>query len=303
MKTNNNSSSSVINELQYSLHNSENFNDLLKYSAREITEKYILVIKEYLKFAIENISLKKNIVYSKYIIIKGLEAVTHVFFFILYYTKNLSLSYYHSQKSYYLFIEFVGQISEEQNSFLQLSTKDATMYVYKKSIFELHNDLKKNITQKKQESEVLDKFNKNILLFKIIVNFFIHKIQFQRENSDISGLYIPTLETVLNKFNALDLSSDKSNVMYFLLENISNVASIDVDSNKYLKILDSFLNIILKNPNLFKEERIKKKILALKNGDLNDNNDINNDSSIINNLLNNMMNGDIKKFINYLFES
>ena len=80
MKTNNNSSSSVINELQYSLHNSENFNDLLKYSAREITEKYILVIKEYLKFAIENISLKKNIVYSKYIIIKGLEAVTHVFF-------------------------------------------------------------------------------------------------------------------------------------------------------------------------------------------------------------------------------
>ena len=91
--------------------------------------------------------------------------------------------------------------------------------------------------------------------------------------------------------------------MYFLLENISNISSIDVDSSKYLKILDTFLNIILKNPNLFKEERIKKKILALKNGDLIDNNDINNDSSIINNLLNNMMNGDIKKFINYLFES
>ena len=59
MKTNNsnvNTNPSVISELQYSLHNSENFNDLLKYSSREITEKYILVIKEYLKFSIENLT-------------------------------------------------------------------------------------------------------------------------------------------------------------------------------------------------------------------------------------------------------
>ena len=62
---------------------------------------------------------------------------------LLLYTKNLELVNYHCQKSYYYYVEFIGQIGDDNHSFLQLNSKDATLFVYKKTIFEINNDFKK----------------------------------------------------------------------------------------------------------------------------------------------------------------
>jgi hypothetical protein len=91
---------------------------------------------EYLKYVLENHKIK-NACYKKFILIRGLETINHVFYFILYYTNNLEITYFHSQKAIYFYVEFIQQTSTEENSFLQLNSRDAIMYVYKKTIFEI----------------------------------------------------------------------------------------------------------------------------------------------------------------------
>ena len=208
-------------------------------------------------FIVENMKNIKKVKYFRYVVMRGLETITHVFTIILYYTKNLTLAYYHSQKSYYLFVEFIGQISEEQNTFLQLSSKDATMYVYKKTIYELHNDLKKNITHRIDDNIKLESLDLNIQLLKIIINYIIYTDEFNRIN--ISSI-MSSLEKIGNKINVLNLKREKIeiyNKISFFLENISNNDTIKYD--KYLEILDIFFKKIQKNIELL--NNIKEKVL------------------------------------------
>ena len=254
---NNTSNTSVINDLQYSLHNSDNFKNIIQLSSQDINKKYISLIVEYLIFIVENMKNIKKIKYFRYIVMRGLETITHVFTIILYYTKNLTLAYYHSQKSYYLFVEFIGQISEEQNTFLQLSSKDATMYVYKKTIYELHNDLKKNITHRNDDIIKLESLDINIQLLKIIINYIIYTDEFNKTN--VSTIMF-SLEKIANKINILNLKREKIEIykkISFFLENISNNDIVKYD--KYLEIIDIFLKKIQKNIELLND--IKDRML------------------------------------------
>lgn len=131
-------------EINYSLHNSENFKKELEYEISEIIDKISQLFIDYFKFITENIKLKKTNL-SRFIITRGLDTLVNVFNHILFYTKNLDVTYFHSQKAFYFYTEFIGQISEDEKMFLQLSSRDATTYVYKKTIYEINNELKKKM--------------------------------------------------------------------------------------------------------------------------------------------------------------
>ena len=47
------------------------------------------------------------------------------------------------QKSFYYYIEFIGQIGDSNHQFLQLNSKDATLFVFKKTVFEINSDHRK----------------------------------------------------------------------------------------------------------------------------------------------------------------
>ena len=125
----------------YSLNNSENYKKDLECNVCEVTKKYTELIVDYFKFIIENIKLT-NINFRKFIIIRGLDTITNIFLHLLYYTKNIDLTYFHCQKSFYFYIEFVNQISDDEKMFLQLTSRDAITYVYKKTIFDINNEIK-----------------------------------------------------------------------------------------------------------------------------------------------------------------
>ena len=116
--------------------------------------KYSELLIEYTKFIVENIQIK-NKSYSKFIIIRGLDTITNVFTTILYYTKNLDLTFFHCQKSYYFYVEFISQISEAEKLFLQLSSRDASTYVYKKTLFDLNNSVLKTPCSGRFEREMV----------------------------------------------------------------------------------------------------------------------------------------------------
>ena len=132
-------------ENDFSLQNINNYNKTFDVNINnDIMNKYIELVIEYFKFIFENSKIQK-LTYSKFIIIRGLETITNVFNIILYYTKNINLTYFQCQKSFYYYIEFIGQITEEQHTFLQLSSRDAIIYVYKKTFYEINNDFRKNL--------------------------------------------------------------------------------------------------------------------------------------------------------------
>jgi len=169
------------NSNNYSLTNTINYKKKLEDDIGSILDKFLKIIIEYLKYVLENHKIK-NVSYKKFIIIRGLETISHVFHFILYYTNNLEITNYHSHKAIYFYVEFIQQTSTEENSFLQLNSNDAIMYVYKKTIFNINNEYRKNINnnwKKEINNEIFLKWeilNTSITIIKTLLLFLINSI-------------------------------------------------------------------------------------------------------------------------------
>ena len=230
-------------ENTYSLHNVDNFNKTLDISLNDITNKYTELVVEYLKFIYENIKVQ-NLTYSKFIVTRGLETITNVFSIILYYTKNIDLTYFQCQKSFYYYIEFIGQITEEQHTFLQLNSRDAITYVYKKTFFEINNDFKKNMLPLSKENvKKFDLINEYIKIYKILLLKIINT------DTKINTNYIDNFEICCIKLNNLKIDLISLNI----LESIITILDNKINN------IDNFLKIIL-----FITKKINKKIDFIK---------------------------------------
>jgi|LakMenEpi03Aug12_release.lakeMendotaPanAssembly.Ray.scaffolds.fasta_scaffold469557_2 hypothetical protein len=235
---------SSLNDTNYSLHNIDNFKQLLDYNPSEILIKYNELITEYLNYFVENNKIK-NPNYLKFIVIRGIETVTHVFHTILHYTKNLEITYLHCQKAYYFYIEFICQISEDQNVFLQLSSKDAIMYVYKKTIYEINNEYKKNITDLLPDE--LNKINyvtEYIILLKTLVSIVINNEKFLHKHDNTK--LIEQCSNLSNKIILTKIDIINLPIIHLFFEKISNNYK---DFNKVYEFILTFLKKINRNNN------------------------------------------------------
>lgn len=133
------------------LQNIKNYNKKLDMSKKNIySNKYIDIIHQYLLYSSENTYIQDR-KYFNYIIVKGIETLTNIFNILLLYTKNIDLVYYHCQKSFYYYLEFIGQISNENNSYLNLSSKDAVLFVYRKTIFKINQEYRSSFLNTDEE--------------------------------------------------------------------------------------------------------------------------------------------------------
>jgi hypothetical protein len=112
------------------LSNQKNYNKKIINTYSEIIAAYKKIVIEYLNYIVDNLNYPK-------MIIPGLETLTHVFIILLINTKNLELTIYHCQKTYYYYVEFMQQITNE-HMFLKLTAKDAILGVYKATIFDIN---------------------------------------------------------------------------------------------------------------------------------------------------------------------
>jgi len=229
----------------YSLNNLENYNKNLDYKIHEIVNKYISLLNEFLKFILEKITTKpwKNSSKTafessaKFIIIRGYETITNVFNIVLYYTKNLDLTFYHCQKAYYYYIEFIEQISNVDHIFLQLNSRDATTYVYKKTLSELDEDIKKNLhsssTNTKHAIKIIDEHTK---IFKNIFEFLLQFLDVNNvssTNTKIIERFITTCEKIFlynSTYNTQNAANNLS-TMYNKIDGINNSFLENYDNN------------------------------------------------------------------------
>ena len=166
------------NQPIYLLNQYENYHTKLEYSFENINAKYNELIFEYLSFIAENKKMAyKNSDYFKFIVFRGLYTISHVFYFILMYSNNLDMAYYHSQRSYYFYIEFIEQISDDLHSFLKLSSRDAVLFVYKKTINEIPADIQKNIFISPETRQILKIVSVNIENMKDMLDIIIDDVK------------------------------------------------------------------------------------------------------------------------------
>ena len=221
----------------FSLQNLDNYRKNIDNTTIEVTEKYYMLIAEYFKFITENIKVK-NSNFSKFIITRGLDTITNVFNSIFYYTKNIDLTYFHCQKSFYFYVEFVGQISEDEKMFLQLSSRDATLYVYKKTIFEINNECKNTIESSKLINDQIEIINSYINIYKTLVYKIIQSDVLTKNN-----LYIETFEKICKKINKTNLNNENVVLLntiidrlYFLISDVDYFFDIVQEFTKKMKL-------------------------------------------------------------------
>ena len=270
---------------EFDLQNIENYNKTITDNEDEIYARYTNIIIQYLLLGIEKIK-NHNADYVKYILIKGVFTISYVFKMLLMYTCNLQLTYHHCQKSYSYYIEFIGQIGDDAVTYLQLNSKDAALFVYKKTIFDILEEVKKKYT----EVDVNEKKNKNVSIMMDIYNKvieteithlnaeqiknteFINRIYTSvgGVNSKLCKLYYYSTEnsegniTTNDLINEIKNNSDKTNPFFkkivyikffcdiLVLKKTANSADIDgVDYYKdYIKMIEYFTKKIRKINNL-----------------------------------------------------
>jgi hypothetical protein len=272
--TNKQINNSLNDNAHFILYNISNYKMLIENSPTEILNKYVELIIEYMRFISEKIMMK-NKTYYRFIFERGLETISHVFLVIFYYTKNLELTFYHSQKAYYFYVEFIEQISDDNVTFLQLSSRDAILFVYKKTIFDLNNEYKKNINEPNlDDKKILEILDSHTYIYRNIVKFIINHKDFKYESKiDYINTCCDSIEFVSLTLNTV---SNKLKINYtdciFLFILLLDDKKLDILN--FFKLLDQFIKKILSRKK-FDEKIVNSRIYDSEINNFISNNELN----------------------------
>jgi hypothetical protein len=231
-------------ETKHSLTNPDNYKKSIDCTISIVIEKYFNLILDYYNNIYSIVHFKNN-TYSKYIIIRGLDTLTNVFLNILSSTKNIDLTYFHCQKAFYFYIEFIDQISDDEKTFLQLTSRDATTYVYKKTVFEICQEHRKqNDSEHNEKCKKIGHFINTLQLYLLkIIN-----LEFNKNNE-----YLELLKTLsnkvissANKLVASDLE-DITDKIYNKIEDVQSFLKVSLHIVKKISRSSSSNNEFIKN--------------------------------------------------------
>ena len=227
---------------QFMLYSISNYKLSIENSVSEILNKFVHILIEYMRFISEKIMMK-NKKYYCFIFERGVETLIHVFSVIFYYTKNVDLTFYHTQKACYFYVEFIEQISDDNVTFLQLSSRDATLFVYKKTIFDINNEYKKSIQEPTEEEKIiLSKINSYMGIYKSIVLFITNHNDFTKTNYiNICSDSIEFISETLNK-NKMNSDILRINCIYLFATLLDDK---NLEINDFFKLLDEFIKKII----------------------------------------------------------
>jgi len=228
--------------------------------------RYVELINEYMLYVVENMIIQDD-TYLLFLIRRGVETIMHCFKFLLMYTKNLELTIYQCKKALYYYIEFIGQISDVSlhHSYLQLNSKDATLFVYKKTIYDINNVYRKNFTLGDEDQQFLNSISNIIMLFNATLFHLLQKerLKYEKKESIIHFAVDKSASIIDKLFNSGNciLIDSKTELCLFVFQNFQ---TYDVDTIKYSNICEIFVKKLRKYSNeetlLDIKTRIKEKI-------------------------------------------
>ncbi len=154
------------------LSDTKNYNDTILNDEMDVVRAYIDILNEYLFHAGDKIVVQ-NHAYYIFVLKRGCDTIKHIFNIVFMYTKNLNLTIHHCKKAFLYYVEFIGQIGDDNHTFLQLNSKDATLFVYKKTIFDINNEYKKKVDFTINERKKLKFINVSCNLFNELILYIL----------------------------------------------------------------------------------------------------------------------------------
>ena len=247
--------------------NVENYNKTFEFTdIKTYVLRYVELINEYMLYVVENMIIQDD-TYLLFLIRRGVETIMHCFKFLLMYTKNLELTIYQCKKALYYYIEFIGQISDVSlhHSYLQLNSKDATLFVYKKTIYDINNVYRKNFTLEDEDQQFLNSISNIIMLFNATLFHLLQKerLKYEKKESIIHFAVDKSASIIDKLFNSGNciLIDSKTELCLFVFQNFQ---TYDVDTIKYSNICEIFVKKLRKYKDekslLEMKSRIKEKV-------------------------------------------
>ena len=238
----------------FNLNDINNHKQHIHNSIPEILTQFIYIIVEYFTFVSDKITMKNKTFYQ-FIFIKGIDTIVNIFSMIFYYTKNLELTYYHTQKACYYYIEFIENLSYNNENNLKLTTNDAILFVYNQNIFLINNKFKKNGISMEEET-IFNTINKYISLYKNTLLFII------KHNNYNSNHITKYCEYLINLHNIIQ-TNIKPNTTEHIQLFINLLQHNNIDIPDFFIIINEFVSTIIKKK--YDEKNIKRKIYSLIN--------------------------------------
>lgn len=244
----------------YNISNPKNFKKKFEnLDISQIIYKFSTLMSEFLLCTSENI-IVQNDEYLLFVIQRGLETLKHCFKFLYMYTKNLDLTIYHCKKAYCYYVEFIGQIGDDNNSYLQLNSKDATLFVYKKTIFDIDNEFKKKFTMENEEIKYINFISKIFeAYYEIITYILFNEKDIKNKKESIIHFSIQKTNKIIEKIYRKKDNINK-NIKHLEIINffITSMQDFKLDNIKYTSICDLFIKRI--NKTNIKINQIQKKL-------------------------------------------
>jgi hypothetical protein len=245
---------------EYNISNCKNFKssyDTLDMSV--IVDSFNNLMNEFLLCISQNI-IVQNEEYLLFVLQRGLETLKHCFKIIYMYSKNLELTLYHCKKAYCYYVEFIGQIGDDNNSYLQLNSKDATLFVYKKTIFEIDNEFKKKFVINPNDvfyiNLISDLFDCH---YEFITYVLFNEKQLKNKKESVIQFSIQKTTKIIEKiFKKKDNINKNSNNITIIKFFITSLQDFKLYNLKYINIIELFVKRI--NKNKISIDMIQKKI-------------------------------------------
>lgn len=195
---------------KYSLINTNNYNNYLISNLKEIIDNYIHILLNYILLFNQKINIDKNNI-KFFIFKKGISTINHVFLLVLYYTKNLEVTFYHSQQCYIFYIEFIEQLNFNSSNHIKITVNDAIIFVYKKNISNLNNS---NVNVTEQEKQIFEQIEELLKIYSGIIDIFISE----------------------NNFDLFELKN--------IIDNFQNNISLKIKNKTIMNLIYHFLNLL-----------------------------------------------------------
>ena len=229
-----------------SITNIENYNSSIEETFVDINNKLKELFNEYVNHFHENFQ-NNYTEYNKFVFIKGFQTISNVFYMLLLYLKNLDVAFLNSKQSIFYYIEFIGQIGNDSNSFLQLNSKDATLFVYKKTIYDINNIYRKNFTLDDKEQQFLNSISNIIMLFNATLFHLLQKerLKYEKKESIIHFAVDKSASIIDKLFNSgnYTLIDSKTELCLFVFQNFQ---TFEIDTIKYSNICEIFVKKLRK---------------------------------------------------------
>ena len=218
----------------YSINNTDNYNMSCNIDLRNIINKYMEYINNFFLLIKDNVYFKQYS-YSKYLIINGIQTASHILNMLIIYTKNIDLTFHHIERSFIYYVEFINQIMINNGS-LNLNSKDASIFIYKKILYDIDDLQKKNNNVDIELDTRLGHLLELIGLYNNILYSYIDKFSNVNNINLTTDVYdIDYISSINKNFSKLNYNRLIENNKFFV--DIINILKEKIQTDKLFKII------------------------------------------------------------------